>query len=66
MESSSVRLEQPSKEDSEMSATIRHWVQSHRYRTLVRQLRSLTSAELNALGIAPSQIDRLAFEASRS
>jgi hypothetical protein len=32
---------------------------------IVRQLRSLTEAELRALGIPPCQIDRLAFEASR-
>jgi uncharacterized protein YjiS (DUF1127 family) len=47
-----------------MTTAIGRWVQSHRYRVMVRQLRSLPSTELRALGIAPSQIDHLAFRAS--
>jgi uncharacterized protein YjiS (DUF1127 family) len=49
-----------------MSATIRRWVQTHRYRETVRQLRSLQSAELRALGIAPRQIEHLAQAASQA
>ena len=47
-----------------MTATVRRWIQTHRYRETVRQLRSLTTAELRALGIAPTQIDRLAMAAA--
>ena len=49
-----------------MTATVRRWVQCHRYQETIRQLQALSPAELRALGIAPSQIDHLALAASRS
>ena len=49
-----------------MTTEIRQWVQSHRYRALVRHLKALPSNDLRALGIAPSQINHLAFEVSRT
>jgi len=45
---------------------IRRWRQSWRYRSTVRQLRALARPELDALGIPPGEIDRLACLASRS
>ena len=44
-----------------MSTAIRNWVQAHRYQATLRQLQALSSDELRALGIAPSQIDHLAL-----
>ena len=49
-----------------MIAEIHGWLQSHRYHVIIRQLRSLSGPELRTLGIAPSQIEHLAFEASRA
>ena len=49
-----------------MASAIRNWVQTQRYQEIVRQLSALSPAELRALGIAPSQIDHLAREASRA
>ena len=49
-----------------MNTLIRTWLQTRRYRAALRQLTSLSPAELNALGIAPMEIDRLAREASRT
>jgi uncharacterized protein YjiS (DUF1127 family) len=49
-----------------MTTAIRRWAQSHRHQATLRQLRALTSTELRALGIAPSEIEHLALEASRS
>ena len=49
-----------------MIVAIHRWLQSHRYRVIIRQLRSLSGPELSTLGIAPSQIEHLAFEASRA
>jgi hypothetical protein len=49
-----------------MFTTIRRWSQLRRYRSLARQLRSLPTRELHALGIAPALIDHLAFEASHA
>jgi len=49
-----------------MTAVIRRWVECHRYQETIRQLRALSSRELSALGIAPSQIEHLALEASRA
>jgi uncharacterized protein YjiS (DUF1127 family) len=48
-----------------MATAIRRWVQSHRYRVVVRQLKALSPADLRALGIARSQINYLALEVSR-
>ena len=47
-----------------MARMIRRRLLKRRYRALVRELRSLPASELRALGIAPAQIDRLAYEAS--
>lgn len=49
-----------------MTTEIRRWVQSHRYRVLVRQLKALPSTDLRALGIGPAQINHLAFEVSQT
>ena len=49
-----------------MTTTIREWGQSHYYESTVRQLRALPATKLRSLGIAPSQIDHLALEASRA
>ena len=48
-----------------MIRTIRKWSRARRYRALVRQLRALPARELRALGIAPAEIDHLAFAASQ-
>jgi len=47
-----------------MATTVRRWVQSHRYRSMVRQLRAMSPTELRALGIASSQIEYLAAKAA--
>jgi uncharacterized protein YjiS (DUF1127 family) len=49
-----------------MHTMIRTWLQARRYRAALRQLTSLSPADLNALGIAPTEIDRLAREVSRT
>ena len=49
-----------------MINAIDRWVQSHRYHVIIRQLKSLSEPELAALGIAPSQIEHLALEASQA
>jgi uncharacterized protein YjiS (DUF1127 family) len=49
-----------------MTKMIRKWSRARRYRALVRQLRSLPARELRALGIAPAEIDRLAFAATQA
>jgi uncharacterized protein YjiS (DUF1127 family) len=48
-----------------MSIAIRNWVQAHRYQATLRQLKALSDRELHALGIAPHQIEHLAFEAAK-
>jgi len=49
-----------------MNTLIRTWLRARRYRAALRQLTSLSPADLNALGIVPAEIDRLAREASRT
>ena len=49
-----------------MTTMIRKWLRARRYRALVRQLRSLPARELRALGIAPAEIDRLAFAVTQA
>jgi uncharacterized protein YjiS (DUF1127 family) len=49
-----------------MHTMIRTWLQARRYRAALRQLSSLSPADLHALGIAPTEIDRLARELSRT
>jgi hypothetical protein len=44
-----------------MTKMIRKWSRARRYHALARKLRSLSTQELAALGIAPVEIDRLAF-----
>lgn len=48
-----------------MSTVIRNWVQGRRYHQRVHHLRALSPAQLQALGIEPSQIEHLAQEVSR-
>jgi uncharacterized protein YjiS (DUF1127 family) len=47
-----------------MTKMIRKWSRARRYRALARKLRSLSTQDLAALGIAPVEIDRLAFAAT--
>lgn len=47
-----------------MHALIHKWLETHRYRVTVRQLRRLSARDLNNLWIAPAEIDRLARQAS--
>ena len=49
-----------------MNTLIRTWLRARRYRAALRQLASLSAADLNALGIIPTEIDRLAREVSRA
>jgi len=49
-----------------MTKLIRKSTCTRRYRALVRELRSLSAKELGALGIAPAEIDRLAFAAAHA
>ena len=49
-----------------MTAAIRRWTQTYRYETTLRALRVLSPAELQALGVAPSQFEHLALEVSRA
>ena len=49
-----------------MNTLIRTWLRARRYRAALRQLTSLSPADLNALGIVPTEIDRLAREVSRT
>jgi hypothetical protein len=48
-----------------MTKAIRSWRQSRRFRATVRALEALTPGQLGALGILPTDIGRLALEASR-
>jgi uncharacterized protein YjiS (DUF1127 family) len=48
-----------------MTQAIRSWRQNRRFRATVRELEALSPSELGALGIAASDIGRLALEASR-
>ena len=48
-----------------MTKFIRKWSRARRYRATLRQLKSLSLRELRALGIAPTEIDHLAFAASQ-
>ena len=48
-----------------MSTAIRNWVQTHRYQQTIRQLQALSTQDLRALGIAPTQIEHLAAEVSK-
>jgi uncharacterized protein YjiS (DUF1127 family) len=47
-----------------MTKMIRKWSRARRYRALARKLRSLSTQDLAALGIARVDIDRLAFAAT--
>ena len=49
-----------------MSNVFRRWHESHRYRVTMRDLHSLSMAELHALWIKPAEIDRLAWTASHT
>jgi uncharacterized protein YjiS (DUF1127 family) len=49
-----------------MNTLLRRWLRARRYRAALRQLTSLSPRELEALGITPTEIERLAREASRS
>jgi uncharacterized protein YjiS (DUF1127 family) len=53
-------------EGQAMNTLIRTWLRARRYRAALRQLTSLSPADLNALGIVPTEIDRLAREVSRT
>jgi uncharacterized protein YjiS (DUF1127 family) len=48
-----------------MTNAFRNWRQSRRFRAMVRELKALSPRELQALGIAETEISRLAGEASR-
>ncbi len=48
-----------------MTETFRRWRSSRRYRTTLRELRSLSARQLSELGIRPVEIQRLAREAAR-
>ncbi len=48
-----------------MSTAIRSWRRSRRFQSTVRQLKALSPPELNALGIHPTEITRLALAAAR-
>jgi uncharacterized protein YjiS (DUF1127 family) len=48
-----------------MTQAIRSWRRSRRFRATVRELKALSPRELRALGIRPTDISRLALEASR-
>jgi uncharacterized protein YjiS (DUF1127 family) len=48
-----------------MPKAIRSWRQTRRFRATVRELKALAPRELRALGIRPTDINRLALEASR-
>ena len=48
-----------------MTKAIRSWRRSRRFHAMVRELSALSMRELAALGIVPTQISRLAYEASR-
>lgn len=49
-----------------MTTAVCRWFRTQRYRVAVRELSALSSTELRALGIAPSQINHLALEVSRN
>ena len=48
-----------------MGTLIHKWLEVRRYRATVQLLSSLSPGELQALWIAPAEIERLAHEASR-
>jgi uncharacterized protein YjiS (DUF1127 family) len=48
-----------------MGTWIRKWLQTRRYRQIVRRLTGLSPSELHDLGIARGDIDRLARKASQ-
>jgi hypothetical protein len=48
-----------------MIRMVHSWSRAPCYETLAQELRSLPAHELRALGIAPEEIDYLAFEATR-
>jgi uncharacterized protein YjiS (DUF1127 family) len=52
--------------ESVMTDFYRRWLSSRRYRTTVRELRSLTVRQLSELGIRPAEINRLAREVARA
>ena len=47
-----------------MTTALRSWRRARRYHATVRELERLSSRELNALGISPAQITRLARAAA--
>jgi uncharacterized protein YjiS (DUF1127 family) len=47
-----------------MAKMIRKWLRVRRYIALARQLKAMPARELQALGIQPTEIDRLARAAS--
>ena len=53
-----------STEEVTSMTAIRSWRQSRRYQATVRELERLSLRELNALGIVPAQITRLARAAA--
>ena len=51
--------------ETPMTKAIRSWRRSRRFHATVRELSALSMRELAALGIVPTEISRLAYEASR-
>jgi uncharacterized protein YjiS (DUF1127 family) len=51
--------------ESVMTEAFRRWRSARRYRSTLRELRSLTVRQLSELGITPLEIQRLAREAAR-
>ena len=47
-----------------MLEQIRNWRRTRRYRSTVQELKALSAEELQALGIRPAEIGRLAWAAS--
>ena len=48
-----------------MTKAIRSWRRSRRFHAMVRELSALSMRDLTALGIVPTEISRLAYEACR-
>jgi uncharacterized protein YjiS (DUF1127 family) len=48
-----------------LAALRRRWLQAHRFRRTLYELRSLPAHEIRALGIAPEQFATLAAKAAR-
>jgi uncharacterized protein YjiS (DUF1127 family) len=48
-----------------ISRQFQRWRRTRRYRTTVRQLRSLPPQDLRALGVPPGDIERLACAAAQ-